>query len=60
MIDTYRALFPEETPMEFQRILVLKVILAFLIQFRTKRSLAIQSATSRETCSIVATGSYES
>ncbi|OAP14422.1 hypothetical protein AXX17_AT1G45160 [Arabidopsis thaliana] len=24
VIDTYRALFPEETPMEFQRILVLK------------------------------------
>lgn len=31
--DTYRALFPEGTPMEFQRILELKVILTCLNPF---------------------------
>ena len=37
--DTYRALFPEGTPMEFQRILELKVILSFLNPFQYSDSL---------------------
>jgi hypothetical protein len=36
--DTYRALFPEGTPMEFQRILELKVILACLNPFPRSQS----------------------